>query len=110
MKVAIAQFNATVGDLIGNADKITSLTKQAKSNGASLVITPELGLCGYPPEDLLFRQDFIIANQKILNRIAASVTDIALLIGHPHYENGNLYNAASLIQQGKITATYHKQI
>ena len=110
MKVAIAQFNATVGDLIGNADKITSLTKQAKSNGASLVITPELGLCGYPPEDLLFRQDFIIANQKILNRIAASVTDIALLIGHPHYENGNLYNAASLIQHGKITATYHKQI
>jgi len=110
MKVAIAQFNATAGDLAGNADKIISLTKQAKADGASLIITPELALCGYPPEDLLFRQDFIIANQKTLIRIAASVTDIALLIGHPHDENGKLYNAASLIQHGKITATYHKQI
>lgn len=110
MKIAIAQFNATVGDLTGNADKLISLTKQAKADGANLVITPELGLCGYPPEDLLFRQDFIIASQKTLNRIAESVTDISLLIGHPHYVNGKLYNAASLIQHSKITATYHKQV
>jgi NAD+ synthase (glutamine-hydrolysing) len=110
MKIAIAQFNATVGDLTGNADKLISLTKQAKADGANLVITPELGLCGYPPEDLLFRQDFIIASQKTLNRIAESVTDISLLIGHPHYINGKLYNAASLIQHSKITATYHKQV
>ncbi|MEO1948008.1 MAG: NAD+ synthase [Methylophilaceae bacterium] len=110
MKIAIAQFNATVGDLTGNADKLISLTKQAKADGANLVITPELGLCGYPPEDLLFRQDFIIASQKTLNRIVESVTDISLLIGHPHYVNGKLYNAASLIQHGKITATYHKQV
>ncbi|MEO1957641.1 MAG: NAD+ synthase [Methylophilaceae bacterium] len=110
MKIAIAQFNATVGDLTGNANKLISLTKQAKADGASLVITPELGLCGYPPEDLLFRQDFIIASQKTLNRIVESVTDISLLIGHPHYVNGKLYNAASLIQHGEITATYHKQV
>jgi NAD+ synthase (glutamine-hydrolysing) len=59
---------------------------------------------------LLFRQDFIIANQKTLNRIAQSVSGITLLIGHPHYVNGQLFNAASVLQNGKVTATYHKQI
>lgn len=110
MKIAIAQFNATVGDVTGNANKIIALAKQAKEQGASLIITPELGLCGYPPEDLLFRQDFIIANQKTLNRIAQSTSGITLLVGHPHYENKQLFNAASVLQNGKIIATYHKQI
>lgn len=110
MKIAIAQFNAIVGDITGNANKIIALSKQAKQQGADLIITPELGLCGYPPEDLLFRQDFIIANQKALNRIAKSTLDITVLVGHPHYEDKQLFNAASLLQYGKIVATYHKQI
>jgi NAD+ synthase (glutamine-hydrolysing) len=110
MKIAIAQFNATVGDISGNASKIIALTTTAKEHGASLIITPELGLCGYPPEDLLLREDFIIANQKILNRIAQSVSGITLIVGHPHYQNGKLFNAASVLQDGEISATYHKQI
>jgi NAD+ synthetase len=110
MKIAIAQFNATVGDITGNASKIIALTAAAKEHGASLIITPELGLCGYPPEDLLLREDFIIANQKILNRIAQSISGITLIIGHPHYQDGKLFNAASVLQDGKISATYHKQI
>ncbi len=110
MQIAIAQFNATVGDLTGNADKIIALSNTAKAHGASLIVTPELGLCGYPPEDLLFREDFIVANQKVLTRIAQSITGITVIIGHPHYENGKLYNAASILQDGKITATYHKQV
>lgn len=110
MKIAIAQFNASVGDITGNANKIIALANQAKQQGSSLIITPELGLCGYPPEDLLFRQDFIIANQKTLNRIAQSTTGITILLGHPHYENKQLFNAASVLQNGKIIATYHKQI
>jgi NAD+ synthase (glutamine-hydrolysing) len=110
MKIAIAQFNATVGDLTGNADKIIALAKTAQAQNASLMVTPELGLCGYPPEDLLLREDFIIANQKVLNRIARNATGITLLVGHPHYENGRLFNAASILQDGKVTATYHKQI
>jgi NAD+ synthase (glutamine-hydrolysing) len=109
MKIAIGQFNATVGDLSGNADKIISLAATAKEHGASLIITPELGLCGYPPEDLLLREDFIIANQKILNRIAETASDITLIVGHPHFQNSKLYNAASVLQNGKIIATYHKQ-
>lgn len=110
MKIAIAQFNATVGDITGNADKIIALATAAQVNGASLMITPELGLCGYPPEDLLLREDFIIANQKALNHIARTIPDMTLVVGHPHYQNGQLFNAASILQDGKVSATYHKQI
>ncbi len=109
MKIAIAQFNAIVGDITGNANKIIDLANEAKQQGAHLIITPELSLCGYPPEDLLFRQDFIIANQKKLNHIAQSTAGITVLVGHPHYENKQLFNAASVLQNGKVMATYHKQ-
>ena len=58
MKIAISQINATVGDIQGNAAKIIDYANRAKVAGASLMVTPELALCGYPPEDLLFRDDF----------------------------------------------------
>ncbi len=109
-KIAIAQFNATVGDIRGNADKLIALAKQAKAEGANLLVTPELGLCGYPPEDLLFRNDFLAANEKALARIAQSVSDITMIIGHPHKVKDTLFNAATVIQDGEIFATYHKQI
>jgi len=109
MKIAIAQLNAVVGDMQGNADKILALANQAHANGASLIITPELALCGYPPEDLLYRDDFLQANQRALARICQAMPNISLLIGHPHQVHGELFNAASLIQQSKIVATYHKQ-
>jgi NAD+ synthase (glutamine-hydrolysing) len=63
VKIAIAQINCTVGDIQGNADKILDFSNRAKAAGASLVITPELALSGYPPEDLLFRDDFNYAFQ-----------------------------------------------
>lgn len=109
-KIAIAQLNPTVGDIAGNADKIIALASKAKAHGANLIITPELGLCGYPPEDLLFRQDFIKANEKSLIHIAQSALGITLLVGHPHLQNGLLFNAASILQDGKVVATYHKQV
>jgi NAD+ synthase (glutamine-hydrolysing) len=109
MKIALAQINAIVGDISGNAAKILDFASRAKTAGASLVITPELALCGYPPEDLLFREDFKQACEQALARLAEHANDIALLIGHPHVENGHLYNAASLLENGKIVATYHKQ-
>jgi NAD+ synthase (glutamine-hydrolysing) len=108
MKIAIAQLNAMVGDMQGNADKILALATQAHANGASLIITPELALCGYPPEDLLYRDDFLQANQRALARICQSMPNISLLIGHPHQVRGELFNAASLLQSGKVVATYHK--
>jgi NAD+ synthase (glutamine-hydrolysing) len=109
MKIAIAQINATVGDIVGNADKILNFAKRAYDAGASLIITPELALCGYPPEDLLFRDDFNVACQLALVRLAEQSSGMTLLIGHPHLQDGQLFNAASVLKDGKITATYHKQ-
>jgi NAD+ synthase (glutamine-hydrolysing) len=109
MKIAISQINATVGDISGNAAKILDFANRAKTAGASLVITPELALCGYPPEDLLFRVDFRQGCEQALVRLAEQASGISLLVGHPHVKNGHLYNAASLLENGKIVATYHKQ-
>jgi NAD+ synthase (glutamine-hydrolysing) len=109
MKIALAQINCTVGDIKGNANKIIDYANRAHKSGASLIITPELALCGYPPEDLLFRDDFNAACDRELKRIAASLPNITLLIGHPLLSNDQLFNAASVIQNGQILATYHKQ-
>ena len=109
MKIALAQINCVVGDIAGNANKIIDYANRAYEGGASLIITPELALCGYPPEDLLFRDDFNHACEQALVRLAEQVSEISLLIGHPHQVNGKLYNAASIIENGKITATYYKQ-
>jgi len=109
MKIAIGQINCTVGDIQGNAAKILDFSNRAKLAGASLVITPELALCGYPPEDLLFRDDFNHACEQALARLTGQVSGITLLVGHPHLVNKKLYNAASVIENGKISATYHKQ-
>jgi NAD+ synthase (glutamine-hydrolysing) len=70
MKIAIAQINATVGDLAGNVARIAEYAARAKQQGADLVVTPELALCGYPPEDLLLREDFIEACDKALADLA----------------------------------------
>jgi NAD+ synthase (glutamine-hydrolysing) len=109
MKIAICQINCIVGDINGNATKILDFANRAKVAGASLVITPELALCGYPPEDLLFRDDFNHACEQALARLAEQLSGITLLVGHPHQQVGKLYNAASVIENSKITATYHKQ-
>ncbi len=110
MKIALAQINCIVGDIQGNANKILDFANRAHQNGASLLITPELALCGYPPEDLLFRNDFNTACESALKRLCQSLPAITLLIGHPHQQNDKLFNAASVLENGKIVATYHKQV
>lgn len=110
MKLAIAQINCTVGDLAGNSAKIIDCASRATAAGASLVITPELALSGYPPEDLLLREDFNKACENALLELATTVSGITLLVGHPTVKNGLCYNAASILQDGAILATYHKHI
>ena len=109
LKIAIAQINATVGDLAGNAARILDFAQRAQAQGADLVLTPELALCGYPPEDLLFREDFYEACERELEALAAQLTGISLLVGHPVARDGNCYNAATLVSNGVRVATYHKQ-
>jgi NAD+ synthase (glutamine-hydrolysing) len=108
MKLAIAQINCTVGDLSGNVRKILDYANRAKKSGAALLITPELAVSGYPPEDLLLRNGFRQACGDALANLAKSIEGITLLVGHPHLIGNDLYNAASVICNGRIIATYCK--
>ena len=110
MKIALAQINSTVGDLSLNAAKILAASVSAKSQNASLLVTPELGLCGYPPEDLLLRTDFLKACEVALQDLASQIHGITILVGHPAHQNDVLYNAASVIKDGKVAHTYFKQV
>jgi NAD+ synthase (glutamine-hydrolysing) len=108
MKLAIAQINCTVGDLGGNAVKILDYAGRARKLGASLLLTPELSLCGYSPEDLLLRDGFYRACDQALHELAQRVQGIAVVVGHPLEANGKHYNAASVLKDGRIIATYRK--
>jgi NAD+ synthase (glutamine-hydrolysing) len=109
MKIAIAQLNATVGDLSGNVARIADFAARARREGADLVVTPELALCGYPPEDLLLRADFLEACDQAMRDLAGRVRDVTLVVGHPRTADGKRYNSASIIENGHIVGTYDKQ-
>jgi len=108
MKLAIAQINCVLGDLKENSAKILRYAEQAKDSGAQLMLTPELSLCGYPPEDLLLRSGFFQACKAALDELALDISGIAVIVGHPHEQDGKRYNAASLLRDGKVAATYFK--
>ena len=108
LRIAVAQFNATVGDLTGNVERILKCAAEARALGAHALLTPELALCGYPPEDLLLRPDFYRACQRALADLANRVSGISLIVGHPEEFEGRRYNAASVIENGRITAVYRK--
>lgn len=108
MKIAIAQINCTVGDLAGNAAKIADYAQRAKQQGAAIMLTPELSLCGYPPEDLLLRDGFYAACDQALRDLALQVSGMTLIVGHPHQVGGQRFNAASILRDGKIVTTYYK--
>jgi NAD+ synthase/NAD+ synthase (glutamine-hydrolysing) len=108
VKIAIAQIDCVVGDLTGNAGKILRYCDDARAGGASLMLTPELALCGYPPEDLLLREGFYRDCASALARLAGQVSGITLVVGHPHQEDGKRYNAASVIRDGRVIGTYYK--
>jgi NAD+ synthase/NAD+ synthase (glutamine-hydrolysing) len=112
LKIAVAQINCTVGDLPGNARRIIDAAIRARDLGANLLLTPELGLCGYPPEDLLLRPDFYRACARELALLAQNLrevaSDLSVVVGHPEEHDGNRYNAASLLRGGDIVTTYRK--
>ncbi|NMF91557.1 NAD+ synthase [Aromatoleum petrolei] len=108
LSIAVAQLNCTVGDLKANADRIIRAVEQARTLGADLVLTPELALSGYPPEDLLLRPDFYRACEREVARIAGHTQGMTLVLGHPEARQAKRYNAASVIRDGRILTTYHK--
>ena len=109
MKIAIAQLNVTVGDLAGNAAKIMDAARRARAGGAGLLLTTELALSGYPPEDLLLRDDFFEACAEVFQRMVREISGITVVLGHPHQLGNKRYNAASVIRDGGVVATYLKR-
>jgi Predicted amidohydrolase len=123
LQLAVIQCNPTVGDLAGNAAQIARLTRQAYAQGARVVVTPELALTGYPPEDLLLRPAFLQASAAALKQLAHDLSDLpelALVVGHPlglaaaeapriaSTQQAVACNAASLLRGGVVEATYCK--
>lgn len=109
-RVAIAQINCTVGDLKGNCAKIIEYTEKAKDSGADIVTFPELAITGYPPEDLLLKPKFIEDNITALREVSGSIKGVVAVVGFVDRDNGNLYNAASVMYQGEIKGVYRKTL
>ena len=112
MKIGILQLNFTVGDFRGNSEKIVSAYERAVREGAELCVGSELGLCGYPPRDLLNRRDFVESHERALREVAKRVGKVPLLIGGIEKTNQKtgrpLYNTAFLVEKGKTRAVARK--
>jgi NAD+ synthase (glutamine-hydrolysing) len=109
LKIALAQFDFPVGAVARNGARVRELMARARDGFAADVIAfPELTLAGYPPEDLLLRPSFLAACEDELAAVAAAAQGIAAYVGHPHAV-GEVYNAASLLRDGAIAFTVHKQ-
>ena len=123
LEVALLQFNPMVGDLAGNVRAIVDGARQAYAQGARLVVSPEMALCGYPPEDLLLRPAFLDACDAALQDVAqalADLPDLHVVLGHPlrcpqdgvrtrSWSVPRLLNAASWLQGGQVRGAYAKR-
>ena len=109
--IAAAQLNPTVGDLEGNARRIIEAAHRAAAQGARVLLTPELALAGYPPEDLLLRDGFYASCQAALDRILAACAglDLRLVVGAPVRRDGLRRNAAVVMHAGRVLGEYFKR-
>jgi len=114
MKVALAQFNPTVGDFEGNRRRMLVMADESRRRGADLVIFPELGICGYPPWDLVENPGFIERNRQSLDQLARELPDVAALVGYVSRRTSNQgkphANAAALLTDGRVVFEQHKML
>src|ERR1043166_2203633 len=114
MKIGLAQLNPTVGDLSGNFEKIARAYQRLADAGAELVLTPELSICGYPPQDLVFKSRFVPENLEMVRALHARVRPgAALLVGFVDRNEGRgkpFHNAAALLEAGKPIRKAHKSL
>jgi NAD+ synthase (glutamine-hydrolysing) len=111
VRIAVAQINCTVGDIEGNSRRILEAAARAAHAGADVLLTPELSLTGYPPEDLLLRRAFYAAVDTGLEKLCALLLqfpELRVLVGHPAEREGRRFNATSLIHGGAIHGAYYK--
>src|SRR5437879_7523298 len=113
MKIGFAQINATVGDLGGNCELVIGAYERLAAAGADLVLTPELAITGYPPQDLVFKSRFVSENLAILEKLHARIGEAALLVGFVDRNEGRgkpFRNAAALLERGKPIRKAHKSL
>ena len=108
VRIALGQFNATVGDLAGNVAKMKEIYGRAMAAGADLVAFPEMAVCGYPPEDLVYKRQFVRDTFAALEDLAASCAKGTVVVGFVEQGERGLHNAAAVIQKGRIVHTYRK--
>jgi NAD+ synthase (glutamine-hydrolysing) len=109
LRIALAQINTTVGDIDGNAARITNAIERAQAASAQLVVLPELAVPGYPPEDLLLKRHFLAANMRALEGIAEGVRGIIALVGYAEAD-GFVHNALGVLADGAVKASYTKML
>jgi len=107
VRIALAQINTVVGDLDGNRGHILETLREAEAGGAELVCFPELSLCGYPPEDLLLKKDFLAGCADSLEQLACEIGETVAIVGMP-YAAEDVFNAAAVIHRGEVIAVYRK--
>ncbi len=114
MKIALGQINPTVGDFSGNAAKMIEFSRRAQTEGAGLILFPELSVCGYPPRDLVERPSFVAHNRESAERIAEATRGIAVICGLVTPANSDtgksVMNSAALLQDGKIAFLQSKML
>lgn len=113
MKIGFAQLNPTVGDLRGNCDLIIRAYERLAAAGAELVLTPELAITGYPPQDLVFKSRFVPENLAVLEKLHGCVGNVPLVVGFVDRNDGRgkpFRNAAALIERGKPIRKIHKSL
>jgi NAD+ synthase (glutamine-hydrolysing) len=111
VKLALAQLDLAVGDVTGNTAKIIDYAERARDElHADLVVFPELSICGYPPEDLLFHAGLRHGVEQALAEIRDTVGGIAMLIGYPEYEGDRIYNSCAVILNGDVVSRYRKRL
>lgn len=108
IRIAQAQINTTVGDFSGNLKKIIGFIDMALEKGCEIITFPEMTVCGYPPEDLLFKRDFLDDNLRAIENLKEYVRDIVVVAGYVDSWEGNIYSAAAVLQNRKLMGTYHK--
>lgn len=114
MKIGLAQINTTVGDYNGNVERIAAVCQALEKRGADIILTPELALCGYPPQDLLFKSDFVPAGRRALARLHERVGRAAWIVGfaesNPSAHGRPFFNAAAILEAGQPVRTVFKSL
>jgi NAD+ synthase (glutamine-hydrolysing) len=117
MRIGLGQINSVVGDLAGNAEKMRKVYGEALGSGVDLLVFPELAICGYPPEDLIYKKHFLQDNLRTIEKLAADCPKITIIVGFAEGQDDNgfdkltmkqSYNSAAILQNGRLSKTYRK--